>query len=362
MRLVAMLLSPLSLLVAQVARSRRRRIDAARRETVAKGWAAVVSGAAPDRPVPVVVVGNLVVGGTGKTPLLIALVEALRARGFRPAVIARGYRSSRGASGAGLADTGRQDPQRARRVGPGDDASIVGDEPLLIARRTGCPVAVGVDRAAALALVLATSDCDVVLSDDGLQHVGLRRDIELAVFDGRGAGNGRCLPAGPLREPLEALASVDAVVLNGQAATSLALPHPLPHPRTFRFDVRPGSFRTLDGERQWSPADFAADPSHGDAPPTAIAGIGAPERFFEMLAALGLDGRRIALPDHARIDPQWLATLPGRWLVMTEKDAVKCDGFAEALRSRCVALRIDAVPEAALLDWLEGRLRGQPTA
>jgi tetraacyldisaccharide 4'-kinase len=358
--LLVALLAPLSLVVGWVARARRRRIDLAKRggarvAPVGAGASTKPTGptTARGRPVPtvpVVVVGNLVVGGTGKTPLLVALVEALRKRGFRPAVIARGYRRGAQASQAGSVTL----------VDAQDDASRVGDEPLLVARRTGVPVAVGADRGAALSAVLAGSDCDVVLSDDGLQHEGLRRDIELAVFDRRGAGNRECLPAGPLREPLSSLERIDAVVLNGEGTIA-----PAPHPRTFRFRIAPATFMGLDG-RSWTPSAFAALLRQAGTDEarrvTAIAGIGHPQRFFDTLCDLGIGARPVPLADHARIDPRWLAGLPGHWIVMTEKDAVKCVQFDLALRSRCVALRIDALVDHALIDWLEGRLRGQPPA
>ena len=324
--LAATLLRPLGLLVGAVAGRRRRRIAQSK---------AAPRGA--QRP-PVVVVGNLVVGGTGKTPLLIALVDALAARGWRPGVIARGYRS-------------RAEHEPPRCVGPDDDAAAVGDEPVLVARRTGRPVVVGRDRGAALKRLAAAGECDVVLSDDGLQHAGLARDLELAVFDARGAGNGRCLPAGPLREPLRGALLLDALVLNGHGAAA-----PIVHSRVFRFELVPGELYALDGAHRWTPAEFAAQV--GDAPLDAIAGIASPQRFFDTLASLGLAARAHPLADHARIDPAWLAALPGRWIVMTEKDAVKCAGFDAALRARCVALRLDALADPALVDWLEDRLRG----
>jgi tetraacyldisaccharide 4'-kinase len=324
--LVGALLSPLSTAVAGFAASRRRAIARAKAEP------------RPAGEPPVVVVGNLVVGGTGKTPLLIALVEALAARGWRPGVIARGYR-------------GRAEDAPPRLVRDDDDAATVGDEPLLVARRTGVPVVVGRRRGAALRTLADTGRCDVVLSDDGLQHAGLRRDLELAVFDGRGTGNGRCLPAGPLREPLRGALLLDALVLNGLPTRS-----PIVHSRVFRFEIAPASVRSLDGRRTWTPAAFAAE-ARGTVH-DAIAGIGAPQRFFDTLAGLGIVVRPHPLPDHAPIDPAWLAALPGPLVLMTEKDAVKCAHFDAALRARCVALRVEAVPDAALVDWLEERLRG----
>jgi tetraacyldisaccharide 4'-kinase len=321
------LLAPLGALVAAVAAGRRRRI--ARDKAAPR---------APAGRPPVVVVGNLVVGGAGKTPLVIALADALAARGWRPGLLARGYR-------------GRAEHGPARRLRRGDDAAEVGDEAFLVAGRTGRPLAIGRERGAALAALLEPGDCDVVLSDDGLQHVGLPRDVELAVFDARGAGNGRCLPAGPLREPLRGALLLDALVLNGSAAEP-----PIVHSRVFRFEVVPTLFVTLDGARAWSPQDFARDMRGRSL--DALAGIGAPRRFFDTLAALGIDVRAHPLSDHAPIDPDWLRALPGDWLIMTEKDAVKCTAFDAALLARCVALRIEAVPEPGLVDWLEDRLRG----
>jgi tetraacyldisaccharide 4'-kinase len=324
--LAGTLLQPLGLLVGAIAARRRRRIALAKASPRAAG-----------RP-PVVVVGNLVVGGTGKTPLLIALADALAARGWRPGVLARGYRS-------------RAEGEAPRRVRPDDDAQAVGDEPLLVAQRTGRPVVVGRDRGAALRLLAAGGECDVVLSDDGLQHAGLPRDLELAVFDARGAGNGRCLPAGPLREPLRGALLLDALVLNGRSTTA-----PIAHSRVFGFELAPTLLHALDGTRRWTPAGFAAE--LGDTPVDAVAGIGAPQRFFDTLASLGVTARAHPLADHARIDPAGLAALPGRWIVMTEKDAVKCAALDAALRARCVALRVEAVADPALVDWLEDRLRG----
>lgn len=321
------LLAPLGALVAAVAGARRRRIA---REKAAPR--------APSGRPPVVVVGNLVVGGAGKTPLVIALADALAARGWRPGLLARGYR-------------GRAEHGPARRLRRGDDAAEVGDEAFLVAGRTGRPLAIGRQRGAALAALIEPGDCDVVLSDDGLQHLGLPRDVEIAVFDARGAGNGRCLPAGPLREPLHGALLLDALVLNGAAAEP-----PIVHSRVFRFEVVPTLFVTLDGARAWTPGDFARE-VQGRAL-DALAGIGAPRRFFDTLAALGLDARAHPLADHATIDEAWLRALPGDWLIMTEKDAVKCTAFDAALLARCVALRIEAVPEPGLVDWLEDRLRG----
>jgi tetraacyldisaccharide 4'-kinase len=249
-------------------------------------------------PVPVIVIGNLSVGGTGKTPLVCWLSARLMERGFRPGVVTRGY-------GGSLPDM--------RLVGRSDDPAIVGDEPLLLARRTGAPVAVGRDRPAA-ARLLAHAGCNVVLSDDGLQHYALARDCEIVVIDGeRRFGNGWLLPAGPLREAPDRLASADAVVMNGgQAPSDGALRMRLDAERVLSVI---GNFGKALGE-------FAGSTVH------AVAGIGNPERFFSMLRAHGLDVIAHALPDHAHLQAADIAFGDERAVLMTEKDAVKCAGIA----------------------------------
>ena len=243
-------------------------------------------------PVPVVVVGNISVGGTGKTPLVVHLVEQLRARGRTPGVVSRGY------GGDGDLSV----------LGPTARAEQVGDEPLLIARRTGAPVAVGADRvAAARALLAAHPEVDAIVSDDGLQHLRLARDLELCVVDGaRGLGNGWRLPAGPLREGAARLASVDLVVRNGGPAEGGV---------AMRLEADRAR-RLLDGvERPL--AGFAGTAAH------AVAGIGHPARFFATLAAAGIEPIPHPRPDHA---PLALADLPppdGRPVLLTEKDAIK---------------------------------------
>lgn len=321
---------PLSWLVAVVARRRRRAI-------VRQDAAAAV---------PVVVVGNLVAGGAGKTPLVAAIARGLAAGGFSPGLLAGGYRAAsagrtKSADGAGAGIT---------MVDAASDAAVVGDEALLLALETGLPVAVGKDRgAAAAALCRRHPGCDVLVSDDGLQHVGLPRRIELLVIDDRGFGNGRCLPAGPLREPGDRIDSVDAIVLTTPTAAA-----PRPHPRQYRSALQMTVLRTLDGNRRWQPGEFAGH--HGGGPLHAIAGIAKPARFFESLQALGLRPECHALPDHAAIDARWLGALPARWILMTAKDAVKCRGFDAALLARCVRVDVEARPDPALLKWLAARL------
>lgn len=249
-------------------------------------------------PVAVIVVGNLTVGGGGKTPLVVHLVGALRAAGFRPGVVSRGY------GGAGGAP---------RRVDGDSDPAVAGDEPVLIARRCGCPVAVGAGRAAAGALLLGA--CDVLVADDGLQHYRLARDIEIAVVDGEyGLGNGRLLPAGPLREPASRLRSVDFVaVRDGERAGA------------WRYRVVPGAARRVDG----GPGEQPLSAWHGHRV-HAVAGIGVPERFFGQLEDAGLAVERHGFDDHHRFSAADLAFGDAAPILMTEKDAVKCRRIAHA--------------------------------
>jgi tetraacyldisaccharide 4'-kinase len=246
---------------------------------------------------PVIIVGNVTVGGTGKTPLVAWLADRLAARGQRVGVVSRGY----GRTGSA-----------ARRVGPRDDAAVAGDEPLLLARRTGAAVAVAADRAAAVRLL--EPDCDVIISDDGLQHLALERDAEIAVVDGRrGLGNGWLLPAGPLRESPGRLACVGAVVVNG-AGFDL--------PGALRMQVEPIRFVAVQSGETLPLSAFRGRRAH------AVAAIGHPERFFDTLRGLGIDVDPRPLPDHATPDPAQLAFDDGAPVLMTEKDAVKCRGFA----------------------------------
>ena len=266
------------------------------------GWRRLRSRPRPLQ-VPVIVVGNLIAGGAGKTPTVIALVQALAGAGRRPGVISRGY----GRAG-----------HRVHAVAAGDTAAAVGDEPLLIRRRTGVPVWVGRDRvAAALGLCAAQPEVDVLVSDDGLQHHRLARDAELVVFDERGAGNGLLLPAGPLREPLPRRLSPRTRVVYTGGAASTALPGVL----ALRHI---GTAWPLGG---WLSGDSRSalplDSLRG-RPCLAVAGLAAPEKFFAMLRAAGLTITPSPLPDHHAYD-----TLP--WpagtadVITTEKDAVKID-------------------------------------
>ncbi|WP_295009169.1 tetraacyldisaccharide 4'-kinase [uncultured Dechloromonas sp.] len=286
--------------------------------------------------VPVVVVGNITVGGAGKTPLTLWLAGQLRQRGWYPGVVSRGY----GRAG-----------DEVRAVHADSTPEAVGDEPLLIARRSGLPVWVGRRRAAAgQALLEAHPDVDVVLCDDGLQHHALARDVELAVFDARGAGNGWRLPVGPLREPLSRLASVDAVVFNGTRSVAAGIPVPC-----FQMHLKPGRFYRLGDPLQTCPAEAlrARGRLH------ALAGIGNPERFFATLKALGLDCAAHPFPDHHRYTAADLAFAEGGILLMTEKDAVKC---ANLPVGEAWVLPVEAELPSALIDHIVEKLRGRQVA
>jgi len=283
---------------------------AARRLAYRRGWRLAHAA-----PVPVVVVGNLVAGGAGKTPTVIALVQALRAAGRHPGVVSRGFGRHGEATLAVAVDSA---------------ASAVGDEPLLIRRRTGAPVWVARRRIdAARALCAAHPDVDVLVADDGLQHLALARQAEIIVFDERGAGNGRLLPAGPLREPLPAAVPPQACVLYNAPAPSTALPGALARRRL-------AGALPLAAWRAGAP--FDQDALHAlhamrERRVLAAAGLAAPERFFTMLETEGLAIERLPLADHHRFDPPpWPAGTPE--VVVTEKDAVKLDA------SRCGATRV----------------------
>ena len=273
--------------------------------------------------VPVIVVGNITVGGSGKTPLVLWIAEFLRRQGRSPAIVSRGY----GSVGAG--------PREAAMV---SEPAEVGDEPVVMARRSGCPVWVGEDRAAvARALLERHREVDVLILDDGLQHYALRRDIEIAVLDSRGLGNGRLLPAGPLREPASRLRSVDAVVANGlewPGAFAMRLEGSLLHRMTDANDRRPASA-------------FAGETLH------AVAGIGNPERFFLHLRAIGLRIEPHAFPDHHAFRPEELVFGDGRALVMTEKDAVK---LRRAAQPHWWVLPVSAELAPRFPEWLLRKL------
>jgi len=278
-------------------------------------------------PVPVIVVGNLIVGGAGKTPLVLWLVQALKRRGYRPGIVSRGY------GGSAVEPCG---------VAPGADPARFGDEPVLLAERSGAPVWIGVDRvAAARALLAAHPDRDVLILDDGLQHYALGRDFEIAVEDARGQGNGLLLPAGPMREP--ASRAVDARVMNGVMAPAGA----------YRMQLVPAKIYLLHDPAQ--PIELAAlfgKRLH------AAAALGYPERFFATLRGMGLAPVPHAFPDHHAYMRADLDFPDCDLVLVTEKDAVKCRGLG---RSDIAVVCVDAEVDPALADRVVERLRGLET-
>lgn len=307
------LLRPLEWLYRRVVRHRRQRFLLGRSNSYRA-------------PVPVLVVGNITVGGTGKTPLILFLIDYCRARGLKVGVVSRGY--------------GARPVHLPWRVRAQDSAEQAGDEPLLIVQRTGVPLMIDPDRARAVQALLAQEQLDLILCDDGLQHYRLQRDLELVLIDAaRGLGNGRCLPAGPLREPAERLAEVDAVLFNGAGADQA---------EGFGFTLQPGALvNLLSGERVGLDHFPPGQCLH------AVAGIGNPQRFFNTLEALNWRPVPHAFADHASYDVAQLSFEPALPVLMTEKDAVKCRAFAAA---DWWYLTVDVVPTPAFIAWLDTEL------
>jgi tetraacyldisaccharide 4'-kinase len=276
--------------------------------------------------IPVIVVGNLVAGGSGKTPLVLWIAEFLRSKGWRPAIVSRGY---------GAAETA----PRAATIA--SEAAQVGDEPVILSRRSGCPVWVGADRVAVVrALRAKHEDVDVLILDDGLQHYRLRRDIEIAVVDRRGFGNRFFLPAGPLRESISRLKSVDAVVWNGLSPEEK---------NSFSMTLEGATFHRMTDSNDRRPASaFAGHGVH------AVAGIGDPNRFFLHLAKLGIKPIPHPFPDHHPFTARDLEFGGDAPVVMTEKDAVK---LRRAPHAHWWVLPVTARLDPAFGDWLLGKLK-----
>jgi tetraacyldisaccharide 4'-kinase len=264
-------------------------------------------------PLPVIVVGNITVGGTGKTPLVIWLVETLRDMGLHPGIVSRGY--------------GGDATSWPQFVDAESDPTKVGDEPVLIAQRTGCPVAVAPQRVRAARLLISDKGCDVIVCDDGLQHYALERDLEIVVLDGeRRLGNGRCLPAGPLRETAARLHDVDLVVVNGKAS-----------PNECGMNMVGTNAQSLNDPNIFHElSEWQGTTVHG------VAGIGNPGRFFAHLRAQGLNVLEHPFPDHYRFEEKDLYFSDSLPVLMTEKDAVKCREFASP--------RLWCVPVNAVID------------
>lgn len=284
--LLSLVLSPLSLAYLAVSRARMKRIRPVK------------------LPVPVIVVGNIYVGGTGKTPITIELVKALKELGYRPGVISRGY--------------GRKDSAPVI-VTSESSAAVVGDEPLLIVQSTGVPAAVARDRASAGRVLLQMHpEINVLISDDGLQHLQLARDVELAVVGARGIGNGWVLPAGPLREPPSRLDTVDAIILNATTDTIAS--------RTPRFAATSqlGNCRRLCDGNEMDIDELADAIRTKQAKVVAAAGIASPDRFFAMLRAHDIECEAMELGDHFSFDTNPFAATKADCIIVTGKDAVKC--------------------------------------
>ena len=270
--------------------------------------------------VPVIVVGNINLGGSGKTPVVMWLVQQLKQRGYKPGVISRGYGAHIGAPIS---------------VNASSQASDVGDEPLLIFKRCACPVFVSANRVqAGQSLLKAHHDCNVIISDDGLQHYALKRDVEIAVVNNDTLEGAWLLPAGPMRESSRRLNEVDAIVFNGKKTLDSA----------FEMQLTGAQFYNLQNSNlKAKAADFVGKNVK------AIAGIGKPERFFEHLRNLGLTFAGISFDDHHAFSAADLAKLNCDALIMTEKDAVKCHEFAQAHHW---VLPVEANIDAGLLDVL----------
>ncbi len=280
-----------------------------------------------DLPVPVLVVGNIAVGGTGKTPVIIGLANYLRDKNLRPGIISRGY--------------GAKAPYYPFPVDAASSPEQVGDEPLLITNATGCPVVVGPDRYAAAQYLLANNNCDIILSDDGMQHYALPRQFELCVMDAqRGLGNGYCLPAGPLREPPERLQEVDLILANGnlteaaqsqlnrytEGATEVAAMRLKP---TRWINIKTGDeFEVTQTQGQNDEQKNLSLP-WGDEAVFAVSGIGNPQRFFDSLVELGVDAQTKPFDDHHKFVEEDFFEASNKPVVMTSKDAVKCQNFAQ---------------------------------
>lgn len=293
--------------------------------------------------VPVIVVGNVHVGGTGKTPLVIYLVNALKQAGFKPGVISRGYGGT-----------------QVGEVTANSNPRACGDEPLVIARQTQCPVWVNPDRVAAgQALLNANPNCNVIVSDDGLQHLRLKRDIELVVIDSSKRQLDDLLPAGPLREKMTRLLSVDAVIESGTKQLSPKLNGLMTSknpPALFGMQLQPGRILSLDDQHEISLTALKQQNI------LALAGIGNPQKFFDTLSHLGLQFATRVFDDHHQYTVQDFASLDQYTLLMTEKDAVKCrllelpNAWYLSVQAEVIPLNVEAQGPDSLATFVKHRL------
>ncbi len=319
--LVSLLLAPLGWLYCAITDLRRRAYGAGLLPTTKVD-------------VPVIVVGNISVGGTGKTPMVAWLVDVLRTAGWKPGIVSRGY--------GGKADHWPQ------AVAAESDPAQVGDEPVLLARRCECPMSVGPDRVAAARALIQAGTCDVIVADDGLQHFALERDLEIAVVDGsRRFGNGRCLPAGPLRERARRLDQVDFVVSNGPGARL-----------EYVMRLEGEQAVALDGSGRAKPLQAFCD-----GPVHAVAGIGYPPRFFSHLRRCGLQLIEHPFPDHHAFSARDLDFGDQLPVLMTEKDGVKCKALAASYHWQVpVRAVLDSRLAARILERLAARRGSEPRA
>lgn len=279
-------------------------------------------------PVPVIVVGNINVGGTGKSPLVIALIKLLREQGYKPGVVSRGYTAN--------------PPEYPFSVFPDSASHDVGDEPLMIVQRTQVPMVIDPDRVSACQHLLKTYACDIIISDDGLQHYAMGRDIEIVVVDGqRGLGNGHCLPVGPLRESPSRLQQVDMIVVNGEGGFS--------YEPSIQMRLLATTLVGLNDGKQYDISALKTTNVH------AVAGIGNPSRFYETLEKEGFDPIKHSFPDHylfQEADITFSDELP---VIMTEKDAVKCRGLK--IETPAYYLQVDAQLPVAFAHQLKEKLK-----
>lgn len=274
-------------------------------------------------PVPLIVVGNITVGGVGKTPLVIELAKKIQLKGLKVGIVSRGYR-------AAITDFPYE-------VQLHDSAQRVGDEPLLLAQKTKCPVIIAPKRMQAVRYLLEKYQSQIIISDDGLQHYRMGRSIEIAVVDGtRGLGNGFCLPAGPLREPASRLRQIDFLVVN-EGTWENAYP----------MTLKPGKIKKLS-------TDEEIDPNHPTERWAAVAAIGNPKRFYSTLQQIGIEFDTCSYPDHYQFKPSDF-NYTNSLIIMTEKDAVKCREFSS---DSMHYLPVDAVLDDTFWDalWLHQQI------
>jgi len=283
-------------------------------------------------PIPVIVVGNISVGGTGKTPFTLALINYLREQGYTPGVVSRGYKAN--------------PPSTPYQVQASGAAELCGDEPLMMVQRSGVPLFIDPDRVNACKALIQQTACDIIISDDGLQHYRMGRTIEIAVIDGvRGLGNQHCLPVGPLREPVDRLNHVDMVVINGSPETAKGFQWE----GAFSMKLKPSGLVSLADHSSVNIAQLSHQPVH------AIAGIGNPARFFTSLRDQGCEVIEHCFNDHHQYTQEDITFGDGLPVIMTEKDAVKCRIFGGLTHT--YYMPVDAILPSALYDQINTLLK-----